>query len=151
MPVIPKATFPRTWLDNSINFWTSFLSEIEKDIEIHIENVCEDDYGLMMELVEAVNNPRFSVCLDIGHANIHSSQTLNEWIKGLGNMIKYVHLHNNDSIKDNHWGLCRGNIDILRILEMLELHSPNAHWSLETKVDETQESIELLVRHGFIK
>lgn len=148
---IPKATFPKTWLNNCVVFWNNFLLDMDENIEIHIENVCEDDYGLMRELIEAIDNPRLSICLDIGHANIHSLQSLDDWIKGLGDKIKYVHLHNNDGVKDCHWGLCRGEIEILSILELLESYSPNAHWSLETKIDETEESISLLCRHGFIK
>jgi len=125
---VQKACFPKAWVNNSVKFWDEFLSDIEDNIEVHIENVCEEDYVIMRELVEAINNPMFSVCLDIGHVNVNSSKTLEEWIKGLGNKIKYVHLHSNDGTSDNHWGLCRGNIDILKTLELLELHSPNASW-----------------------
>ncbi|MGB7606720.1 MAG: TIM barrel protein [Lutisporaceae bacterium] len=148
---VPKATFPKAWINNSVKFWDNFLSEIKENIEIHIENLCEEDFNIIRELVEAINSSMFSICLDIGHVNVNSSKNLEEWIKGLGDNIKYVHLHNNDGLSDNHWGLCRGNIDILKTLELLELHSPNANWSLETKLDETEESILLLDKYGFIK
>lgn len=148
---VPKATFPKVWFNNSVKFWDGFLSEIEDNIEIHIENVCEENFDIIRELVEAIDSPKFSVCLDIGHANVNSSKNLDEWIKGLGSKIKYVHLHSNDGTSDNHWGLCRGNIDILKTLELLEFHSPDASWSLETKLDETEESILLLDKYGFIR
>lgn len=147
---IPKAAFPNTWLDNSARFWNSFLSEVDDHMKIYIENVCEDDYGLLRELIQAVNSPKLSICLDVGHANIHSKYTLKEWIQDLHNTIKYVHLHNNDGIHDKHWGLCKGNIEIVSILELLEAYAPDAYWSLETKADETEESIQLLKKADLI-
>lgn len=92
---VPKGAFPKIWVKNSVEFWKQFLAEIDDKIEVHIENICEDDFSIISELIETINNPRFSICLDIGHANINSPKTLQEWIKGLGNKIKYVHLHNN--------------------------------------------------------
>lgn len=147
---IPKAFFPKQWLETSIEFWKDYFKGIGNDMEIHIENVCEDQWGIMAELIEAVDNPRFSVCLDIGHANVNSSESLEQWIKGLNKYIKYVHLHNNYGISDNHYGLGNGDIDMLRTLELLEMYAPDAKWSLETKLEETEESILFLSKNGFI-
>lgn len=148
---IPKAYYPKEWLTNSMVFWRDFLSQIGDDIEIHIENVCEEDFSLINDLVESVNSPVFSACLDIGHVNVNSSRSLEHWIKGLNTNIKYVHLHNNDGLIDSHYGLCRGQINILQTLELLETYAPNAAWSLETKLAETKQSVLLLEQNGFIK
>jgi len=148
---IPKAFFPEHWLKTSTEFWRDFLKNIGDDIHIHIENVCEEDWTVIRELIKAVDNPIFSACLDIGHANINSSKSLEEWIKGLNEDIRYVHLHNNHGITDSHFGLCNGEIDILKTLELLEVYAPNAKWSLETKLEETEESILFLEKNGFIK
>lgn len=147
---IPKAFFPDSWLENCTNFWKDFLSHIGDDIEIHIENVCEDDYSLISELIKAVDSPIFSACIDIGHVNVHSSKTLEEWIKGLNHKIRYVHLHNNDGVFDKHNGLCKGEINILKTLELLEKYAPEACWSLETKLDQTEESVLWLEKNSFI-
>ena len=148
---IPKAFYPDDWIKQSTVFWRDFLYYVDENTEIHIENVCEDDYSLICRLVEFVDRPNFSVCLDIGHVNINSTKPIEEWIKRLNNKIKYVHLHNNDGISDSHFGLCRGNIDILRTLEMLEKYSPNAIWTLETKLNETEQSVLWLKTYGYIK
>jgi sugar phosphate isomerase/epimerase len=148
---IPKAFFPKDWLNNCRNFWEDFLSNIGEGIEIHIENVCEDDFSLINDLIESINNPNFSACLDIGHVNVNSSKSLEHWIKGLNNNIRYVHLHNNDGLIDSHNGLCRGQINILKTLELLETYAPNAAWSLETKLIETKQSVLWLEQNGFIK
>lgn len=143
---IPKAYYPEDWLNNCRVFWKDFLSDIGEGIEIHIENVCEDDFCLINDLIESVNSPIFSACLDIGHVNVNSPRSLEHWIKGLNSNIKYVHLHNNDGLVDSHYGLCRGQINILQTLELLETYAPNASWSLETK-----QSVLLLEQCGFIK
>ncbi|WP_291576323.1 sugar phosphate isomerase/epimerase family protein [Clostridium sp. UBA4548] len=148
---VPKAFFPIQWLETSAEFWKDYLESIDHDVEIHIENVCEDQWGTIAELIEVVDSPRFSACLDIGHANVNSSVPLEQWIKGLNKHIKYVHLHNNYGISDNHYGLCNGDIDILKTLELLEIYAPDAKWSLETKLEETEESILFLSKNGFIE
>lgn len=146
---VPKAYFPEQWLKTSIKFWKEFLLFIGDEIEIHIENVCEDDYRLINDLVEAIDSDIFSVCLDIGHANINSKLSIEEWIKGLNSKIKYVHLHNNDGKSDGHGGLCKGTINMYQVLEQLGKYAPNAKWSLETKLNETEESILFLNSKGF--
>lgn len=148
---IPKAYFPEDWLKASIDFWKDFLCQLDGNIEIHIENVCEDDYLLINDLIEAVDSPIFSACLDIGHVNVNSQKTIVDWIKGLNTKIKYVHLHNNDGINDGHFGLCRGMINIFNVLESLEIYAPNSKWSLETKLSETEESVLWLEANSFIK
>lgn len=39
---------------------------------------------------------------------------------------------------------------MLRTLELLEMYAPDAKWSLETKLEETEESILFLSKNGFI-
>lgn len=148
---IPKMHYSEYWLEKSIKFWKEFTKDKTEDMEILIENVLEDDFMPISQLVEEVNNPNFSICLDIGHANACSSKGVEYWIKGLNKKIKHVHLHNNDGIHDNHYGLQRGSINILNTLECLKAFCPNASWTLEVfnKID-VVESIKLLKKHGFI-
>lgn len=147
---IPKMHYPDYWLEKSITFWKEFI-ENKENIEILIENVLEDDFMPIFELVEEINHPNFSVCLDIGHANACSSKGIENWIKGLNKKIKHVHLHNNDGIHDNHNGLQTGNINILNTLECLNTFCPNASWTLEVfnKVD-IIESIKVLKNNRFL-
>lgn len=148
---IPNAMFPDQWLEQSILFWENFMSKVDPSIEIHIENVCETDFDLLKKLVEHVNLPNFSICLDIGHVHIHSKLSIEEWVEGLNSHIRYVHLHNNNGIDDMHAGICHGSIEMLSVLQTLEVHAPEATWNLETDRDETIESIDFLKTHGFIK
>ncbi|MFZ5354886.1 MAG: TIM barrel protein [Bacillota bacterium] len=100
--------------------------------------------------MEAVDSSKFSLCLDVGHAHINSNMLLERWVKGLNSKIRYVHLHNNDGKSDKHFGILRGKIDIENTLELLEKYAPDAKWSLETKSDETEESLLWLKQKGYI-
>jgi sugar phosphate isomerase/epimerase len=149
---IPKIHWPEEWLNNSIEFWREFTKDKLDDMQIHIENVHEDDYNLMAELVDAINHKNFSVCLDIGHVNSSSTKTIEDWITGLGKRIKHVHLHNNDGSFDYHNSLLKGTINMQETLKMLKKALPEATLTLEIlELDELLQSIEFLENGGFLK
>lgn len=142
---IPKTYSPEEWLENSIAFWTDFMKDKSDDIQVHIENVYEDDLILMTQLLDAVNSPVFSACLDIGHVNANSSKSLEYWIKGLNKRIKHIHLHNNNGSYDNHNGLLNGTIDMENTLRLLKETVPHASCALEVfDAEEIVSSLEFL-------
>jgi len=151
---IPK-TYPlEKWIQNTYDFWMEFLRDRPEPGLIHLENVYENDFHGLRELVDRVNNSYntevLTICLDIGHINANSSRSFEEWISGLGDRIRYVHLHNNDGILDDHWRLDRGKIDISRVLDLLMKHSPHAAWSVETIEGDTEPSLLWLQSRGFL-
>jgi sugar phosphate isomerase/epimerase len=149
---IPKTYGRQAWIENSVRFWVRFLPSKDNSLRIHLENVYEDDYMIMIELLDRVNaalgRETLTVCLDIGHVHANSSRTLEEWIPGLGRRIQYVHLHNNDGILDDHWGLWKGKIDIAGVLDLLKTHTPDAMWTIETIPADIEESIVWLRDRG---
>lgn len=151
---LPK-TYPRDkWIQNSFEFCVDFLADKTIPNMIHLENVYEDDFTTLRELIERVNQAfqgeRLSVCLDIGHVNANSSKTLADWITGLGDRIRYTHLHNNDGILDDHWGFGKGKIDIRQVLDLLLKHSPNAVWTIETVLRDIEPSLLWLQERGYL-
>ena len=150
----PK-TYPRaTWIQNSLEFWVDFLSDKLDPPAIHLENVYEDDYTPLSELLDRVNDTvhdeRLTACLDIGHVHSNSSKTLEEWITGLGERIRYIHLHNNNGILDDHWGLWKGKIDLIQVLDCLVKHSPGAVWTVETQVSDIEQSLAWLKEKRYL-
>ena len=95
-----------------------------------------------------MNHPAFSVCLDIGHVNANSDLQVSDWITGLGNIIGYVHLHNNNGKFDDHFGLHRGTIDIKSVLNLLKENSSNVICSLET--NDLEESFKWLEQNQLL-
>ena len=151
---IPKTYPSEKWLQNSIEFWVNFIADQPFQGMIHVENVYEDDFAEIKELVDQVNQSleaeRLTICLDIGHVHANSSHNLEEWIRRLGERIRYVHVHNNDGILDDHWRLDRGKIDIPHTLELLREHCPMATWTIEALVDDIEPSLLFLKQLGYL-
>jgi sugar phosphate isomerase/epimerase len=157
--ILHSGYFPKTyphdeWIQNSYNFWVEFLMDKPCTNMIHMENVYEDDFSTLGELIDRVNqafqDERLTICLDIGHVNANSSRSLVDWIIGLGDRICYVHLHNNDGILDDHWRLDKGKIDISLVLEMLLKNSPRAILNIETFVEDIEPSLLWLRTQGYL-
>lgn len=151
---IPR-TYPREkWLANAARFWVSLLGELGGGVSVHLENVFEDDHTTIAELLDTVNaeleREALSACLDIGHVHAYSSRPLEEWIAGLGGRIRYVHLHNNDGLQDDHYRFSRGGIDIARVLELLLRHAPDALWTVEMAAAEAEDSLLWLREKGYL-
>ena len=151
---IHKTYSAEQWLNNSIDFWVDFLANQPFEGMIHLENVYEDDFtnlkALVAQVNQIINTRRLTVCLDLGHVHANSSHTLEEWMRGLGDHIRYVHVHNNDGILDDHWQLDRGKINMRQTLNMLTEHCPHAIWTVETLVDQIEPSLVWLQQQGYL-
>jgi sugar phosphate isomerase/epimerase len=149
----PKTYSRGTWVANSVAFWAAFLPGLPQVLQLHLENVYEDDPGMIAELIDRVNEAlgaeALTICLDVGHVHSNSSRTLEEWIAILGSRIHYTHLHNNDGILDDHWGLWRGKIDMRRVLDLLLTHAPSAVWTVETALFDAERSLIWLQEQGY--
>ena len=120
------------WKRQSTEFWKDFLVDKDGAVQIHLENTYEEDHYMMADLIDAVDTPFFSICLDIGHCNAFSGQPIQEWIKGLKKRIGYVHLHNNHGETDEHLGLLDGTIDMAGVLSQLGEYAEEAVCTIET-------------------
>ncbi|WP_426348163.1 sugar phosphate isomerase/epimerase family protein [Alloiococcus sp. CFN-8] len=149
---IPKLSYDLEWLKYSKEFWEEFLQDKQEDgIKIHIENVFEEDYKLLCELVDYINKPNFSICLDIGHKNACSTLSLEQWVKAMGKRIGYVHLHNNDGKGDLHNPLEEGTINMPEALKLLKEYSHEAAWCLEVfSKGGIESSLDYLIDCGYL-
>ncbi len=147
---IPK-TYPMDmWLESTTRFWKTLLPTIPPGLQIHIENVYDDDWQPLASLVDALESPQASLCLDVGHVNANSSRSLRDWIQGLGSRIRHVHLHNNNGALDDHFRLSAGTAPMKETLEALLRHAPEAYWVVEAKKEEREPSLEWLDKEGFL-
>ena len=67
---IPLVYFPGYFTERSVQFWRDYLKTLPGDFTIMLENVLEDSPDMLIDIVKGVGDPRFRLCLDIGHANI---------------------------------------------------------------------------------
>lgn len=146
----PKTYSYIEWMQNAPEFWRKFLEDKkDDDIKVHIENVFEDDYFIINELMEEIYSEKTSVCLDVGHVNAYSKIEVSEWMKNLKKYMKHMHIHNNCGDRDSHLGINKGELDIIEILDMVK--DRDITISLEiTNVEELEESLDILYKNGFI-
>ena len=58
------------------------------------------DPAQLASLIRELNHPNIRMCFDTGHA--HMTCSADAAIEGCGDVIAYLHVHDNDSIKDSH-------------------------------------------------
>lgn len=146
------------WISRAKTFLKTFLKNKDDSITICIENQFESDSELFIRLIDEINDSRVKVCLDIGHVNCNSNMPLAEWIKTLNTRIAQYHLHNNHgkqcvygyNTDDEHLAINDGTIYIEKALKLAEEYTPNAIWSIESKVKYLEESIDCLKKLGYI-
>lgn len=118
LPSLPPST-------NSINVAVKYLSNLTKlvsgDSQILVENTSstallgarpED----LLETVNQVSSPVVGVCVDTGHAQI-TKTPLRAFSDLLGNLVRSMHVHDNDGLSDKHMLPGSG---VMRIEELAE-------------------------------
>lgn len=120
------------WLKNSIAFWQEFIPRArELGCTIAVENIFEKEPSTLRTLLEAVDDPSFRHCFDVGHWNMFTTGTLEEWFAELGPYIAESHIHDNHGTADEHLPLGEGAIDFDRVFGLLKQYAPDAVWTIE--------------------
>ncbi len=146
-----------TWLESSLESWTTVLEAWPEGPPLFLENVYETEpeqlstlaAALETALVTAVPGKRVGVCFDAGHWYSFSGgarrRDLGRWLEVLGPHIRHLHLHDNDGSDDLHLGLGRGNIPWGELFSTLDRLSAPPTATLEPHSEEA-----LLASHEFI-
>lgn len=139
------------WFESrSVSFWKDFLSAFPGDYEIMWENVFEHDPEQLLRIVRLIDNERFKLCLDIGHANVVTAEKdVFQWLETYAPYLGHLHIHNNYGDKDQHNGLTDGTIDMQAFLERCDELVPNATFTIESL--HSGPSVEWLLEKGLIK
>lgn len=126
----PRIYYPVWYTEQSILFWKDFLQE-DPGVEIVLENVLEEEPGMLLDIIKGVADPRLRICLDVGHVNAYSGIPVMDWLEICGPWISHFHIHNNDGSWDTHNALYQGNIPIKELLNRGETLCPDATVTLE--------------------
>ena len=127
----PHFYFREWFTAQSVLFWKDFMKEVPEDFIICLENVREEVPEMMTHVIEGVDDSRFKMCLDIGHAHAFSQTDVNEWLEKCAHLIRHFHIHNNDKSYDTHSALYEGTIDMAAFLNKAEKMCENATFALE--------------------
>ena len=146
---VPHVYYPCWYTEQSILFWKDFLKKIPENVTLYIENVMESDPQWMADIAAGVDDPRFRLCLDVGHANAELSLTpVEEWVERCRPWLSHLHLHNNAGGWDLHDPLERGTVPMEEVLELLS-GDTSLTYTLETL--EAGENVTWLLEKGFLK
>ena len=126
----PWIYYPVWYVEESIKFWKAFLEE-DPSVEIVLENVLEEEPGMLWDIVTAVDNPNLRLCLDIGHVNAYAKVPVMQWLESWKDYLSHFHIHNNDGSWDTHSPLNSGNIPMGEFLERATALCPDATFTLE--------------------
>ncbi len=126
----PRIYYPVWYVEQSIRFWKDFLQE-DPGVEIVLENVLEEEPGMLLDIVRGVDHPRLWLCLDVGHVNAYSKIPVMEWAEAWAPWLSHFHIHNNDGSWDTHSPLFDGTIPMEALLRRLDTLCPKATATLE--------------------
>lgn len=88
-------------------------------------------------LAEYIGSPALAVSLDTGHANIAcnilGSQPVDYFVRDAGNLLRHVHLQDNDAQADRHWAPGDGTIIWHAVFQALSELESAPHLVLELR------------------
>lgn len=100
--------------EHNIKYYRSLIPYAEGyNVKIATENISDGITRTakgLSKLLNALNNEIFTVCYDVGHANI-CGQNPADMIREIGKHIEGTHIHDNDGVSDCHTLPFYGNID----------------------------------------
>lgn len=147
---IPQVYSPAWFVPESIAFWRDYMSRLPADVTVCLENVMEPGPEILCDIAAGVDDPRFRLCLDVGHAgNMVSKTPPMEWIGPMAPWLGHVHIHNNDGVMDMHRPLGEGILDMTALLDALEVHCPGVTYAIENVLTAAK-SVDWLRERGYI-
>lgn len=127
---IPHVYYPVWFVEQSARFFRALL-DVEPEVAICVENVLDDDPAPLMDLADAVDDPRLGLCLDVGHANAVSKIPVRQWLKRLAPRLMHLHLHDNDGAADLHQIPGDGSLGFPGLMDEIEAAAPKATLTFE--------------------
>lgn len=131
--------------ENAQYYWELLPFAKDHDVRIATENMWgwdkEQDQAIFAACatpesfcahIDAVNDPYFVACLDIGHAEMRGVNTsAPEMIRALGNRLQALHIHDNDKWHDSHKLPFTMDIDFEKVVQALKEIDYSGDFTLE--------------------
>ncbi len=146
---VPLIYFPEYFAGRAVEFWREYLETLPDDFTVVMENVLEDSPDMLIDIAREVGDPRFRLCLDIGHANItKKGLTIEDWTRAVLPYLGHAHLHNNFGWPDSHNALDDGEMDVAALLALILEGPPDLTLTLEVR--ESRRSVGWLIDRGLL-
>jgi sugar phosphate isomerase/epimerase len=156
LPWIRNARYLRQWTQRQVEFWAEIGAEAERlGLVVALENMWEPSPDLIGCILDWVDSPFVTACLDVGHAYLYSdSIPLTGWLDRLKDRLSHCHINNHRGVEDEHLPLdaLGGVVDYSYVLPLLwSLPSPPLI-SLEMEsLEDLERSLRFILelrRHG---
>jgi sugar phosphate isomerase/epimerase len=152
-PLNPDQHYKDEWMQRSVAFWQQIVPFAQKkNCMLVIENIYDETPDTIVEIINQVDSPFFKGCLDVGHANIFGTISLEEWVERFKKDLFHLHLHDNSGKTDEHLALGSGTVDFPAFFNALERvrHVPACTIEVLNE-DEFNKSIEFLKSHNLLE
>ena len=137
------------FVTKSVAFWQAFLAERPGASKLYLENVFEQTPALLNAIVRGVDDERFKLCFDVGHAVLRSEgMTATAWAEQAAPFLAHVHLNNNDGKHDAHNALGDGVADVAAVIQSILALAPEAAFTIEA-IDAAS-SVHWMKANGFL-
>lgn len=135
------------WAERMADFFEEFLADKDDSIEVLMENVLDRQWEPLKEVAQRVKHPAFGLCLDIGHAHCYGQEPCEQWVKGLKEDIRHVHIHDNMGKKDSHLALGEGSMEVGAVMRELR-EIPECTYTIEcSTLDAVMKSYKILKKY----
>jgi len=122
--------------------------EYLRALDPRLENVFEETPDMLLDIVARVNDPRFRICLDVGHINVYSRVPVLDWLEQCAEYVSHFHIHSNDGSLDSHNPPSEGSIPIKELLQRAYTLCPHATYTLE--LTQAQSAVVWLEDNGLL-
>lgn len=152
LPWIRNADYLRRWTQRQKEFWAEIGAEAGRlGVVVALENMWEPSPDIIGEVLDQVDSPFVTACLDVGHAYLYSdSLPLSAWIARLRDRLTHCHINNHRGVKDEHLALDvpGGVIDYSVVLPILFALPTSPLISLEMdRLEDQERSLRFILEH----
>lgn len=144
----PRLFYPVWYQEQSVLFWKEFEKTIPGGMTVCLENVLEEEPGLLAQIVRQVDSPKIRMCMDAGHVNAYSPVSVFAWLIECADVAEHFHIHNNHAQRDEHAPLMQGTIPMQELLTAIREKCPRATCTLE--LTDGESSVRWLKDHDYI-
>ncbi|RJP23540.1 MAG: sugar phosphate isomerase/epimerase [Candidatus Abyssobacteria bacterium SURF_5] len=145
-PLLPESALDK-WLESSVRTWAPIVDLAEQlQITIQLENMFLPTPKFMVTLKGGLASNAIKFCFDIGHFNVYSSVTLDQWLESLGSDIIEMHLNDNLGEDDEHLALGAGHIRFSEVFRKLSERRIFPRLTLEMTSDKFGTSLDYLMK-----
>ncbi len=132
------------WLESSLHTWRPIVEQAgQLGMHLALENVFEEEPSGLKRLLDEIGSPRLGFCFDIGHFNLFSTASMEDWFTGLGAHMREVHLHDNRKTADDHLPVGDGEIDFDLFMRLVHDYRVSLIYTVEPhRVEDLERSIE---------